>query len=128
MDVVETVAVDVSKVGVATEESIKLAETTWAQVGLTVQPLGRMVFVRTLPVEDKVGSLYLPPKEAGYMGGMAHQKTLKGIILAAGPKSQVQVGERVCFTRLYFAWWKKLGGGALVGWIDAAQLTGYCEG
>jgi hypothetical protein len=87
-----------------------------------------MVFVRTLPLEEKVGSLYLPTKMTKFHGELPHMKTIRAVVLSVGPKGTVKPGEQVCFTRMQFAWWKKLEDGCMIGWIDEAQLSGYFEG
>ena len=114
--------------GVATKETLGLVEATWDEIGCRIRPLRKMVFVRTLPLEEKVGSLYLPVKMTKFHGELPHMKTIRGVVLAVGPKATVKSGEQVCFTRLQFAWWKKLNNGCMVGWIDENQLTGYTDG
>jgi hypothetical protein len=105
-----------------------IVEQTWAEVGCKVRPLRRMVFVRTLPLAEKIGSIYLPMKMTKFHGELPHQKTIRAVVLSTGSKCAVKPGEHVCFTRLHFAWWKKLEDGCMVGWIDENQLTGYFEG
>lgn len=109
------------------EQNLDVVGQTWTEVGYKVRPLRNTVFVRTLPLEEKVGSLYLPAKLTKFYGELPHQKTIRAVVLAVGPKAKVKPGEKVCFTRLYFAWWKKLEDGCMVGWIDENQLTGYIE-
>lgn len=106
-------------------EAMDVVERTWAEVGCRVRPLRNMVFLRTLPLEQKVGSLFLPPKMTQFHGELPHMKTVKAVVVAAGPKAKVQTGEQVCFTRLQFAWWKKLDDGCMLGWINENEITGY---
>lgn len=105
-----------------------VVEKTWAEVGCRVRPLRRMVFLRTLPLEEKIGMIHLPTKLTKFHGELPHMKTIRAIVVAAGPKTIVKPGEQVCFTRLQFAWWKKLEDGCMFGWIDENDITGYCEG
>jgi hypothetical protein len=86
-----------------------------------------MVFARTLPLEQKIGSIYLPPKLTSFHGELPHQRTIRAIVLSAGSKSKLLPGDKIAFTRLYFAWWKKLEDGCMVGWIDESQILGYVD-
>lgn len=108
--------------------ALEIVDRTWAEVGCRVRPLKRMVFVRTLPMATKVGLIYLPPKMTSFHGELPHQITIRSMVLSSGPKCTVKPGDMVCFTRLHFAWWKKLEDGCMVGWIDESQLTGYFDG
>lgn len=110
------------------ENTMDVVEKTWEEVGTRVRPLRRMVFVRTLPLEEKIGSIWLPAKLTKFHGELPHMKTINAIVLSAGPKCTVKTGETVCFTRSFFAWWKKLEDGCMIGWIDESQLSGYYDG
>lgn len=109
-------------------ENMDVVEKTWAEVGCKIRPLRNTVFLRTLPLETKIGSILLPPKLTQFHGELPHQKTIRAIVVAVGPKTQVKTGDQVCFTRMQFAWWKKLDDGCMLGWIDENQITGYFEG
>lgn len=111
--------------GARTMPAADLVEQTWAEVGCRVRPLKRWVFVRTLPVATHIGSIALPPKLASFHGELPHMKTIHALVLSVGPKATVKKGDVVCFTRLQFAWWKKLDDRCMVGWIDENDLTGY---
>lgn len=106
---------------------MQIVDRTWEELQCEVRPLNRMVMVRTLPLEQKVGSLWLPPKLTTFHGELPHQKQVKAVVLSAGPNTTVTSGEVIAFTRLYFAWWKKLEDGCMVGWIDEQQITGYID-
>jgi hypothetical protein len=105
----------------------ELIERTWAEVGCRLRPLKRTVMVRTLPIPQKVGSLWLPAKAASFYGGMPHQILIRAIVLSAGPQSHVAPGEKVCFQRLWFSRWKGLSDGCYVGYLDAVKLAGIVE-
>lgn len=112
------------------KKALKLVAKTWAEIGKTVRPLRRMVFVRSEVFNNKTASglLYLPGKVHGFYGGLPHMRTVYGTILAVGPETSVKVGERVAFTRLFFAVWLPLmEEGAFVGWINENDLIGYAE-
>jgi hypothetical protein len=112
------------------KKALKLVADTWAEIGRKARPLRRMVFVRSEVFNNKTASglLYLPGKIHGFYGGLPHMRTLYGTILAAGPDATVMVGERVAFTRLYFAIWLPLmEEGAFVGWINENDMIGYAD-
>lgn len=102
-----------------------VVERTWDEVGYRVRAMHRNVFVRTDPPEQKVGLLWLPPKLQGFHGDLPHLRVVKATVLAAGPKTELKPGDRICFQRLHFAWLKKLGGEVMFGWIDQVQVLGY---
>lgn len=107
-----------------------IAEQTLAELGLaSIRPLRNMLFVRSEPFTNKTpGGLYLPGKLHGFFGGLPHMRNVYGTVIAAGPKCQVLVGERILFMRLHFAHWKPLmEEGAYLGWIDENQVIGYPE-
>jgi len=106
-------------------DNTDVVERTWAEVGCRVRPLRRMVFLRTLPLEQKIGSILLPPKLTSFHGELPHMKTIQAIVVAVGPKATVKPGDHVCFTRLQFAWWKKLEDKCMFGWIDENDITGH---
>jgi hypothetical protein len=101
----------------------------WAELGLkTVRMLRRMIMVEVLPFESKTaGGLWLPPKQAGFYGGFAHQRILRGMVLSAGKDCIVQEGDVLCFARLFFARWKELEGGRKIGWVDENDVLGWAE-
>jgi co-chaperonin GroES (HSP10) len=107
-----------------------IAEQTLAELGLKeIRPLRRMLFVRTEPFDNKSsGGIYLPGKLHGFFGGLPHMRNVFGTVVAAGPKCEVRVGDRIVFQRLHFAHWKPLREeGAYLGWIDETQVIGYAE-
>lgn len=102
-------------------------EKTWTEVGWKIRPLSRKVFLKTLPLETKIGSILLPPKLTSFHGELPHMKTIFAVVMAAGPEATVKPGEQVCFTRLKFAWLRKLEDGCMFGWIDENDITGYVD-
>jgi hypothetical protein len=103
----------------------KLIADAWQHLGFKVRPVGRKVWVRTDPHEQKVGLIWKPPKLASFYGELPHQVTVAATVLAAGPQATVKPGERVCFTRLYFAHWCQMDDSTYIGYVDSAQLSGY---
>ena len=106
-------------------ETKKLIADSWNELGYKIRPLRRVVWVRTQPHEQKIGLIWKPPKFASFHGELPHQVTTKAIVLSTGPRATVKPGEKVCFTRLFFAYWKKMEDGTYVGWVDETQLSGY---
>lgn len=103
-------------------------EQTWRELGYMVRPLYAKVFVRTETPPEKIGLIYMPPKEADFYGGLGHQKLVTAIVLSTGPMAKlVKPGERVCFARLHFGHIAKLSDKTFVGWIEQEQLAGYPE-
>jgi len=113
----------------------ELIERTMSELECkALHPLRWMVFVRTcpLPVKTDSGLLWLPPSQTQMYPSlkveMPHERILKGVVLAAGPKAPAaKPGDMVLFKRLHFAYWKKMADGTYVGWIDYNQLIGFPE-
>jgi len=109
----------------------KRIEDTWEELGCRIRPRTWYLFVRTehKPYKTHSGLIYLPPKAHTFHGPMAHVDLLKGIVCAAGPiaqsKSRIEVGRRIIFKRLHFAWWKKMEDGTRFGWIPSGDVLGY---
>jgi hypothetical protein len=109
--------------------NVEVVEQTWNEVGFKVRPMHAKVFVRTDPPPEKIGLIFLPPKEAEFYGGMGHQRLVTGTVLSVGPMARaVKPGDRVVFRRLEFGHIKKLERGVYVGWIEQEQLIGHPEG
>ena len=105
----------------------EVIDRTWQEVGHKIRPLRKILVVRTLPTEQRLGAIWLPPSAANLYGGLAHQRTVKAIVMAAGPKATVKPGEVIAFTRLYFGWWNQLENGCYFGWVDENQISGYVD-
>ena len=102
---------------------------TWNEVGFKVRPMHAKVFVRTDPPAEKIGMIFLPPKEADFFGGMMHLRLVTATVLSVGPMARlVKPGDRVVFQRMNFGYIKKLEKGVYVGWIEEQQLVGHPEG
>lgn len=107
-------------------EEKKLVERTWAELGYKVRPLFAKVFIRTEPPPEKIGLIYLPPKEASFFGGLGHQRLVTATVLSTGPMAKsVKVGERVVFQRLHFGHIAKMEDKTFVGWVEQEQIAGY---
>jgi hypothetical protein len=106
-------------------------EQSWQECDVKkVRPLRSMVFLRTHPPETMTesGLLHRPPSALNWLSGPAHLKIIHATVLDVGPKTRnVRKGDVVCFTRMYFSWWKKMEDRTMVGWIDESQLIGYPE-
>jgi hypothetical protein len=97
-----------------------------------LHPLRWMVFVRTLPLEQKTesGKLWLPPSCTDMYPSMyvelPHLRIVRAIVLAAGPKAYAaNPGDTILFKRLHFAYWKKMADGTYVGWLDYNDVIGF---
>jgi hypothetical protein len=108
-----------------------LVEETWTELGYKIRPLRWMVFVRTDPFVGKIGSIHVQGKDNYFYGALANSRLVTAVVLAAGKAGLAQYlnsGDRICFQRLYFTWYKKMEDGTLIGWVDANQVTGFVDG
>ncbi len=113
-------------------EATALAQQTWDAVGFKIRPLFAKVFVKTDPPAQKIGLIYLPPKEAQFFGGLGHMRLVTATVIAVGPLAKsVKLGDRVCFRRLDFGHFVKLRqedqSEVFVGWIEQEQLSGFVD-
>lgn len=105
-----------------------IVQATWDELGYRIRPVFAKVFVRTELPPEKIGLIWLPPKEASFFAGLGHQRLVTAVVLSTGPGAKsVKVGERVCFQRLHFGHIKQLDDKTFVGWIEQEQLAGYPE-
>jgi co-chaperonin GroES (HSP10) len=105
-------------------------DQTWEEVGYKIRPLKYKVFVRTEPlfVRSEGGVFLAPAATELYGNRMAHQVLVRAIIVSVGPVARdhwhFEVGQRIVFKRLHFAWLKKMDDGTYLGYIDAAEIVG----
>ncbi len=102
---------------------------TFDELGINgFRPLRNLLLVRTNPMPEKTGSLFLPPKMSTLYGSLRGDSQLvTAEVLAAGPKATVLPGEQIVFIRLHYAWWKFLSDKTSVGWIQEANVWGQAE-
>ena len=98
------------------------------EMGREYDPMPYMVLVRTdPPLSRTAGGLFLTNTESSFWHGQGHAKLIKSTVVAAGAKSEKQVGDRICFQRLYFKWVHKLKDGTYFGAIAKHNIAGYIE-
>jgi hypothetical protein len=118
---------------------LDLVERTWAELGFRIQAPRFLVWVRTLPVEQKQGLIWLPPKQSSFWGGLPHLRTVRAVVLSAGPAGLAKTlrpGDVVAFSRGHFNRFfqleptqETLSGRSeeFVGVIDSNDLFGYAD-
>ena len=105
-----------------------LAEQTWEEVGCKIRALRTLVFIRTEEARKRIGLIWLPSTESDFYGGpLMHMRLATGIVIAKGPRADVEIGDRVVFQRMYFSRWKTMKDRTLVGWLEASQITGIAD-
>jgi hypothetical protein len=103
-----------------------LIEETWKEIGIKVtQAFGRMVFVRTLPLQPATSNGLILPDHEWLYAGPAHLRFVKGLVLVADKNCSVKMGDTVLFQRLVFARWFQLPNQIYVGWVKEAELLGW---
>jgi co-chaperonin GroES (HSP10) len=104
----------------ATAEKLDSLQLILEEIGVKkIRPLGRTVFIRTLPLETKSpGGIILPETASHFYAGPAHLRMIKAQVLAIGPGCVgIEVGDVVVFQRCNFARWEKLEDKTFVGWL-----------
>jgi len=118
-----------------------LVADTWDELGYSIRATGWKVWVRTLPWPRKIGLIHLPVKQASFHGELPHLRTVRAVVLSAGPKGhaeELQAGDLITFKRLEFGYMfkleprKELGDAyghdeEFVGFIDSNHIVGVVE-
>lgn len=112
------------------EKDLERVEETWKEMGKKIQVLRSVVLVRTYPLPEKTsGGIILSEKMRSFYGELPHVQLISGTVLSSGPKAVSEVGDKVCFQRLFFAKLEVLADKTIVGWIaDERNLIGWQEG
>lgn len=106
------------------DQNQKRVADTWAELGFKLRPLRKLVFVRTELRPEREGLIWLLPSERTNYAGLGHTVFMRAVVVGTGPDCKIlKVGDRVAFTRLFFAWLFKLQDGTLVGYIDADNIA-----
>jgi|WetSurMetagenome_2_1015567.scaffolds.fasta_scaffold07491_2 hypothetical protein len=118
---------------------LDLVERTWAELGFRIQAPRFLVWVRTLPVEQKRGLIWLPPKMASFYGELPHLRTVRAVVLSAGPRGlakSLKPGDVIAFSRGVFSRFFQMqptqvtASGAseeFVGVIDSNDIFGFSD-
>jgi len=101
-------------------------KSTWEEMGVTIDAIRNMVFVRTdLPPEKSRGGIIIPAMYQSFYEGPFHLRLQSALVLSTGPKAKaVHKGERVAFQRKFFAYYKQLHDGSYMGWIREPDIAG----
>jgi hypothetical protein len=83
-----------------------------------------MVFLRTELIPDYIGKIFIPPQLRASYSHLPHKVMLYGMVLSTGPKcTSVKKGDRIAFSRLFFARWQYMPDQTLVGWINEDNIA-----
>jgi len=111
--------------GDLSEDVTSLIAKTWEECGvLRVRPLRNMVFVRTELLPEYIGSIFIPATLRASYSQLPHKVMLSALVIGAGPKcTSVKIGDRVSFSRLFFARWQEMSDKCLVGWLQEENIA-----
>lgn len=104
---------------------MELIDKTWEELGRKLECVGSRVLVRTEAMPEKIGSIYLPPKQSTYYGQLkGNDVTTTGTILNVGPEctENLQLGDKILFKRLVFAYYEKMKDNTFVGWVNEKDV------
>jgi len=112
------------------ERNMERVEETWKEIGCRVRPLRKTIMVRTEPLPTKsAGGIILPGKLTTFYGELPHMQIIVATVLSSGRDAILETGDRIAFTRLFFARWMQLQDRTLIGWIaNEENVLGYAEG
>jgi hypothetical protein len=103
-------------------QNAELIEKTWAEIGRKIRPLRNIVFMRTELLPEMDGHIYLPPSVRGNYSGLPHKVFMRAVVIAVGPKCKLKVGQRIAFSRLFFARWEHMEDKTLVGYVQEENI------
>lgn len=101
----------------------RIAET-WAECGVrSVKPARQTIMVRTELLPEYIGRIFIPPHLRGNYTDLPHKVFMWGLVLSTGSECQhIKVGDRVGFSRLFFARWQYMEDKTLVGWVKEENV------
>jgi len=95
------------------------AQDTWDELGFKLSAVEDKVLVRTHPMPEKIGLIYMPTKLTGFYGKLQGQyQQCYATVLSVPKDSVVKQGEIICFSRLAFANLYKMKDNTLVGFVS----------
>lgn len=92
-----------------------------------IRPIRDILMVRTdaPPLKFSGSELYLPPKHTNFYGAMPKEVTTYATVMSVGKDvKSVKVGDRVAFTRIFFAMLADLPDLGKFGYVREEQLIG----
>lgn len=106
-----------------------LVRATWEELGLRVTSSGPTprVWVRTWEIPEKIGSIYLPDSLRTVYKGLPHSKLVRATVLLGNRGGIYRPGEFVCFPQTFFARYKYMVDGTLVGFVHPKYIHGKIE-
>jgi len=105
-------------------------ESVWKELGNELQATGTRMLVRTFPLPTKShGGVYLPGSKTRFYGELRGlNQMIVGTVLSFGPKVKgIEVGDNVCFARLYFTRHRQLEDKTMVGWVESEWVFGVVD-
>lgn len=111
------------------ERNLERVEETWEELGFRLRMLRSAILVRTEPLPKTSGGVILPDRATSFYGELPHVQFVTAVVLSAGPKAVLKPGDRIAFTRLFFARYMEMQDKTMVGWIaNEENVLGYAEG
>lgn len=95
-----------------------LVEATWDELGSRIRPLPPRVYVRTWEIPEKIGHIIIPPRFRSFYRGLPHSKFVRATVIAAPPGCPLQPGDFCGFPQTFFARYKNMVDGTLLGYLD----------
>ena len=108
---------------------MELIQKTWDELGHSIKPLRRNLFIRTDKIPDKSpGGVFYPLSKTEFYEGPLHLRLQTGVILASGLETEpLKPGDRIAFQRKYYVRHKFLDDGTTVGWLRLNEVAGTVD-
>lgn len=104
---------------------MNIIQQTWAELEQEVTEPGTKILIRTEVMPEKIGSLFLPPKQTEFYGRLkGSEVTLTATVLAVGKQCTegLKPGDTILFKRIVFAPYKKMLDTTMLGWVNEDDI------
>lgn len=107
------------------ENPMAFVEAVWHELGVgSYRAVNDRVIVRTWPIPEKIGSIWLPDTARSFYKGLPHSKLVRATVLAVPRGIALTVGAAVAFPQTFFIKLHRLVDDTFVGAVHAKYLHG----
>lgn len=111
------------------DRALERVEETWEELGFRLRMLRKAILIRTEPLPTESNGIILPDRATSFYGELPHVQFITAVVLSSGRDATLKPGDRIAFTRLFFARFLEMKDRTMVGWIaNEENVLGYVGG